>query len=129
MEALVTENMKDDIVRACPNIQLGGMPGAMSVEHLIVLKTWMKMKEEQNDTGIFNLFDMSKFFDKESLIDCMTVLSKEAKVSHKSYRIWYKLNEGTKISVNTSVGETDQATIWDSIGQGGCGAALVPAQA
>ena len=125
LEALVTENMKDDIVRACPNIQLGGMPGAMSVEHLIVLKTWMKMKEEQNDTGIFNLFDMSKFFDKESLIDCMTVLSKEAKVSHKSYRIWYKLNEGTKISVNTSVGETDQATIWDSIGQGGCGAALV----
>ena len=55
----------------------------------------------------------------------MTVLSKEAKVSHKSYRIWYKLNEGTKISVNTSVGETDQATIWDSIGQGSVGAALV----
>ena len=127
LEALVTENMKDDIVTACPNIQLGGMPGAMSVEHLVVLKTWMKQKEEQNETGIFNVYDMSKFFDKESLIDCMTVLNKEAKVSHKSYRIWYKLNEGTRISVTTSVGETDQATIWDSIGQGSVGAALVSA--
>ena len=127
LEALITENMKDDIVNACPNIQLGGMPGAMSVEHLVVLKTWMKQKEEQNDTGIFNVYDMSKFFDKESLVDCMNVLNKEAKVSHKSYRIWYKLNEGTKISVTTSVGETDQATIWDSIGQGSVGAALVSA--
>ena len=33
LEALVTENMKDDIVSATPNIQLGGMPGAMSVDH------------------------------------------------------------------------------------------------
>ena len=41
--------------------------------------------------------------------------------------IWYKLNEGTKISVKTSVGETDKATIFDSIGQGSVGAALVSA--
>ena len=47
LEALVTENMKEDNVKACPNNQLGGMPGAMSVEHLVVLKTWMKQKEQQ----------------------------------------------------------------------------------
>ena len=127
LEALVTENMKEDIVEACPQNQLGGMPGAMSVEHLIVLKTWMRQKEKLKEPGIFNVFDMSKFFDKESLLDCMDVLNTHAKISNKSYRIWYKLNEGTKISVKTSVGETDKATIFDSIGQGSVGAALVSA--
>ena len=127
LEALVTENMKEDIVKACPNNQLGGMPGAMSVEHLVVLKTWMKQKEQQKESGIFNVFDMSKFFDKESLLDCMNVLNTYAKISNKSYRMWYKLNEGTRISVKTSVGETDKATIFDSIGQGSVGAALVSA--
>ena len=127
LEALVTENMKEDIVKACPINQLGGMPGAMSVEHLVVLKTWMKQKEQQKESGIFNVFDMSKFFDKESLLDCMNVLNTHAKISNKSYRLWYKLNEGTRISVKTSVGETDKATIFDSIGQGSVGAALVSA--
>ena len=127
LEALVTEDMKEDIVKACPKNQLGGMPGAMSVEHLVVLKTWMKQKEQQKESGIFNVFDMSKFFDKESLLDCMNVLNTYAKISNKSYRLWYKLNEGTRISVKTSVGETDKATIFDSIGQGSVGAALVSA--
>ena len=45
IEALVTQTMKDNIVKSTPNIQLGGMPKASSVEHLVTLKTWMKMKE------------------------------------------------------------------------------------
>ena len=46
-EALVTEHTKERIVAACPNIQIGGMPGSSSVEHLVTLKTWMMMKEEE----------------------------------------------------------------------------------
>ena len=46
LEALITEVMKDDIVNATPKMQLGGMPGASSVEHLVTLKTWMKLKEQ-----------------------------------------------------------------------------------
>ena len=38
-EALVTRNMKGKIVKACPNIQIGGMPNSSSVEHLVTLKT------------------------------------------------------------------------------------------
>ena len=41
-EAIVTETMKEDIVNACPKIQIGGMPKSMSVEHLVTLKTWMQ---------------------------------------------------------------------------------------
>ena len=43
-EALVTETMKEDIVNACPKIQIGGMPKSMSVEHLVTLKTWMAVR-------------------------------------------------------------------------------------
>ena len=45
------------------------MSGYSSVEHLITLKTWMKSKEQTGENGIFQPFDMEKFFDKESLID------------------------------------------------------------
>ena len=125
LEALITEKMKPKIVEATPKFQLGGMPGASSSEHLVVLKTWMRLKEQNKENGIFNLYDMSKFFDKESLLDCMNVLNTEAGIDPKSYRMWYLLNEDTDIRVKTSVGLSMFARIKDSIGQGSVGAALV----
>ena len=125
MEALVTQKMKGDIVKATPTIQLGGMPEASSVEHLVTLKTWMKMKEQKKENGIFQVFDMQKFFDKESLLDCMSTLDKDAQVDNKSYRIWYKLNARTRISVKTSVGDSAERCLMDCLGQGSAGAALV----
>ena len=125
LEALVTQKMKSNIVESTPKIQLGGMPEASSVEHLVTLKTWMKMKEDKKENGIFQVFDMKKFFDKESLLDCMNTLEKDAKIDNKSYRIWYKLNAETRISVRTSVGDSAEKCIVDSIGQGSAGASLV----
>ena len=125
LESIVTEVMKDDIVNATPKMQLGGMPGASSVEHLLTLKTWMASKKQFRSDGIFQVFDMEKFFDKESLLDCMYTLDKKANIDQKCYRIWYKLNEDARISVKTSVGESKQSWVKDSIGQGSGGAALV----
>ena len=125
MEALVTQKMKTNIVESTPKIQLGGMPGAQSSEHLLTLKTWMKMKQETGKNGVFQVFDMKKFFDKESLLDCMTSLSNKAKVDNKSYRLWFLMNEETRISVKTSVGDSEERNLLDSIGQGTAGAALV----
>ena len=125
IEALVTEKMKADIVEATPQIQLGGMPGASCVDHLVVLKTWMKYKEENKLGGILCTFDMSKFFDKEPLRDIMNVLRERAKIDNKCYRLWYRLNENTRISVRTSVGESKCAVCPDTIGQGLEGSALV----
>ena len=101
------------------------MNNKMAVKSIVVLKTWMKMKEIKKENGIFMCFDMCKFFDKESLLDCMDTLNTKAKVDSKSYRLWYKLNESTDIRVQTSVGLTETARIEDSIGQGSGGAALV----
>ena len=125
LESLVTEFMKDKIVNATPKFQLGGIPKCRSVENLVVLKTWMKMKEERNQSGIFQCFDMEKFFDKERLLDCMYTLHTKAKVDDKSYRLWFRLNEDTRISVNTSVGRSRSKVIEDSVGQGSAGAAIV----
>ena len=68
-EALVTKHMKLKIIKSCPNIQIGGVPKASCTEHLITTKTWMKVKEESKQGGIMNTFDLSKFFEKESLLD------------------------------------------------------------
>ena len=68
---------------------------------------------------------MCKFFDKESLMDAMFILNKRAKISDKTYRLWFKLNEDARISVKTSVGETRSKYVRDSLGQGTFGAALV----
>ena len=125
LEALITEKMKPQTLAVKPKIQIGGMPSSQSVEHLVTLKTWMKQIEEKDSDGIVSLYDMSKFFDKESLLDCMDTLNKKAKIDAKSYRMLYKLNENTKISVKTSVGESKTAPIKDSVGQGSFAAALI----
>ena len=124
-DALVTEKMKPSIVESCPPIQIGGIPKSQSSEHLFTLKTWMLLLEATKGNGIFQVWDMSKFFDKESLLDAMHTLSVKAKVSDKAYRLWWKLNEMTRISVRTSVGKSDHKVVEDSLGQGSFGAALV----
>ena len=41
---------------------IGGRAGHPSVEHLVVLKTCMKALEGNDEDGIFQAFDMGKFF-------------------------------------------------------------------
>ena len=124
-DALVTEKMKPSIVESCPDIQIGGIPGSQSSQHLLTLKLWMMMKETNRENGIFQVFDMAKFFDKESLLDAMHNLSTRAKVSDKSYRLCWKLNEKTRIAVRTSIGKSDHRVTDDSLGQGSFCAALI----
>ena len=74
--------------------------------------------EFNNGSGIFQGFQLEKFFDKDSLMHYMYV---EGDISEKDYKMWFKLN---CISVVTTVGESDVAQIFDSIGQGSFGATL-----
>merc|ERR1711892_1510108 len=124
LEALVTERMKPLITKHCPNMQIGGMKGHTSSEHLIVVKTWMKTNQVGETTCIFEAFDMEKFFDKEGLIDTLHTMYTEGKIAESDYRMWFMLNNKTKISVLTPLGETNQATIMNGIGRGSFGAAL-----
>ena len=116
--------MKPKISEACPNIQIGGVPKALSVEHRVTMKTWMKLKEQTKEGGIIQTFDMEKFLDKESLVDTMFTLKTKSDIDDKDYRLCYKLNENTRICVRTTVGESDSKLIKNSLGQGSFGAAL-----
>ena len=84
----------------------------------------MKLNERTKEGGILQTFDMEKFFDKESLVDTMYTLKTKADIDDKDYRLWYKLNENTRISIRTSVGESESKLIKNSLGQGSFGAAL-----
>ena len=43
------------------------------------------MKEEKKETGLFQVFDMERFFDKEIILNTMHRLKKKAKISDKDY--------------------------------------------
>ena len=101
-----------------------GIPKASSTKHLVTTKTWMKHLEEKKENGIFQTFDLEKFFDKESLLDTMDTLKREARISDKCYRLWFKLNENASVAVTTSVGTSEFRTVKNSVGQGMFGVAL-----
>ena len=55
--------------------------------------------------------------DKEGQIDKLHTMYTKGKISEKDYRMWFMLNNRTRISILTPVGETDNATIMNGIGQ------------
>jgi hypothetical protein len=80
---------------------------------------------EKRDMGmIITLVDIVAFFDREDIYDVMQTLH-DIGVNPKAARLWYKLNEGTEISVKTASGMTERKAVGDVIGQGTAGAALV----
>ena len=67
---------------------------------------------------------MEKFFDKEGIIYTLHTMLTKGKISMSDYRMWFYLNNKTKISIQTSLVETDGANIMNGIGQGSFAAAL-----
>ena len=63
------------------------------------------------------LFDISKFFDRESIRDGMNSIFNLG-VKGKLYRLLYNLNKDTVIKVNTAVGDTNEEETGENIGQG-----------
>ena len=47
----------------------------------------MKTRETQNKIGIFQAFDMEKFFDKEGVIDILYTMYTKGKILEKDYII------------------------------------------
>ena len=68
--------------------------------------------------------DLSKFFDKEMIKDViLTCYSRGA--DPKACRLWYKINEGTRIRVRTGAGMIQFTDVGAVVGQGTLGGALV----
>ena len=70
----------------------------------------MKTNKVGETVCIFEAFDMEKFFDKEGLIDTLHTMYTKGKISTSDYRMRFHLNNKTKISILTPLGETDGTT-------------------
>ena len=65
----------------------------------------MAYYEKINKPFIIQVYDLSKYFDKESLRDAMNSLY-ETGVKGKLYRLWFMMNCGNQVKVLTSAGMT-----------------------
>ena len=123
-EGIVVDKSKDTLTQACSKYQIGGIPGHRSQEHLFSVKSIICLYKYLNIPLYMSYWDLSKYFDKESLKDAMETLY-EAGVRGKLYRLWYILNNDTQIRVKTSFGLTGLATTGENVAQGSIGGGIL----
>ena len=97
--------------------QIGTKGGHRAQEHVFVLKSFMQLSELCRKPVIICLWDISKYFDRESLVDVMGDIYKLG-VQGKVYRLLYEMNRDTVVKVKTPVGDTDEAETGEGLGQG-----------
>ena len=95
IESLVVSDMEQSIKNATSMFQIGWVAGHRPLQHLFSVKSILGKYEQQKKLVIFFTNDVSKFFDKEVLVDCMQELA-SAKVDPRAYRLFYKLNRKLK---------------------------------
>ena len=70
------------------------------------------------------VFDISKFFDKEILKDAMDTLYR-CNIRGKLYRLWYQMYKDSQIRVKTAAGLSDIKATGQNVTQGSIGGALL----
>ena len=108
---------KPNIMKNMPTNQIGTVPGHQAQENIFILKSVIAHYEESKNSAVVQFFDISKFFDRESLVDGMNELYKSS-VKGKVYHLLYNLNKETTITVRTPVGDTESASVGEGWGQG-----------
>ena len=63
--------VKGTLMKNLSKFQIGTKTGHRSQEHVFVLKSIMSLYENYNIGLILSLYDISKFFDRENLIDVL----------------------------------------------------------
>ena len=88
---LVTQ-IKDKIMKNMSPFQIGAKKGHRAQENIFVMKSVMSLFERTKKPLLIQLYDVSKFFDKEHLRDVMKEIY-ELGVRGKEYRLLFKMNE------------------------------------
>ena len=122
-EHIVVSKVKPKVVSGCTKFQIGAIPKHQCQEHLFTLKSVMSWYETLNLPILVQLFDISKFFDKENLKDGMNALY-NCGINGKLYRLIFELNRKTALKVKTGVGMSKSAELGENITQGSIGGAL-----
>ena len=65
VDALIVDQMKEQLVKSATIYQIGGLPGHSINEHLLTMKTLMAWAEHKGVGIIFLIMDIKSFFDKD----------------------------------------------------------------
>ena len=123
---IVTTAAKPALMENMSKYQIGTKPGHRAQEHLFVIKSVMGLYELLGKALIMQFWDISKYFDRESLVDGLNELYKN-NVKGKLYKLLYEMNKDTRIVVRTPVGDTEQREVGEGWGQGTIEGAIVSA--
>ena len=122
-EACVTECLKTKLYSAVSPYQLGGIAGNQPAQHLYVVKTVLASRDQSNLPTYISLFDMSKFFDRESAIDvCVTM--HDIGCRGPMYRMFFRMCQFNNLVVKTPAGPTKPFSVGAIIPQGSSYAAI-----
>ena len=121
---VVKDGLKPCLLAGSSKYQVGGQPGHRPEELLFVMKSLVAKYRQNKQKVILQSYDVSKFFDKERMEDGILACQKRG-ADPKATRLWYKMNEKTKIKVKTAAGETETEDVGAVIGQGTIGGALI----
>ena len=126
VEAMVVKEMESVIKKATSRFQIGGVAGHRPQEHIFSVKSVIGKYIYEKKMIILVCYDISGFFDKEVLGDVMDELHSIG-VNPRAQRLFYKLNEATRVKVRTGCGDSEWGEVGDILGQGSGGAAKVSA--
>ena len=90
--------VKQTLIDKMSKFQLGTKPGHRAQEHLFSVKSVISLYDSFGIPLILQLYDVSKFFDRESLRDGMNSVYHSG-IRGKLYRLLFLLNSETKITV------------------------------
>ena len=116
-EGMVVDRSKEKIVASCSKFQIGGIPHHRSQEHLFCVKSVISLYSMLKIPLYIQIFDVSKYFDKEILKDAMDTLYR-AGITGKLYRLWYELYRDSQIRVKTAAGMSGIKTTGENVTQG-----------
>ena len=123
-EGLVVDKSKDKIISKCSKFQIGGMPHHRSQENLFSIKSMIALYSKLNLPLFLQIYDISKYFDKEILKDAMDTLYR-CGVQGKLYRLWYTLYKDSQIKVKTATGMTAVRSMGENVTRGSIGGAIL----
>jgi hypothetical protein len=123
---IVTTIAKPNILKSMSKFQIGTKPGHRAQEHLFVLKSIIALNNLYDKAVFIQLWDISKFFDREHLRDAMDVLYKRG-TRGKMYRLLFEMNKNTIVKVRTAVGDTEEEDTGEGLGQGTNEGAIISA--
>ena len=92
---IVTMAAKDNLVENMSKFQIATKPSHRAKEHVFVILSLIASYEQKGKALILSMFDLSKYFDSESLVDCCSEVYKN-KTKGKVYRLLFHLNKNIK---------------------------------